>query len=114
MPTDHFRALARRPVNLPATLVSEEEGWEREARLVDLGLGGACIEVAEAVSTGVPVTLRVTAPTLWDPLVLQARVAWLRLPSRDGQPTRVGMRFEYGPKPPLGALVELLGANVFE
>jgi hypothetical protein len=67
---DHFRALARRVVNLPATVENRDGTWPRTARIMDLGLGGACMELLEVVPPGTPVRLLIEAPHLWDPLAL--------------------------------------------
>ena len=41
--------------------------------VVNVGLGGACLLVDEALAVDDTVSLSFTAPTLWDPLVLRAR-----------------------------------------
>src|SRR5262249_36854799 len=43
-------------------------------RIVNLSLGGACIEVSDLLMPGTSLELEIVAPTLWDPLVLQGRV----------------------------------------
>jgi hypothetical protein len=115
MPADrHFRAFARRAVDLPALVTLATDGANpgtgaRPARLVDLGLGGARIELSAAVEVGVPVTLQVTAPNLWDPLVVQARVAWSHIlgPAR----AVAGLAFTPAEDSALSSLVELLVAQ---
>lgn len=114
---DHFRALARRPVNLPATLRSAGTGWQVEVRVTNLGLGGAGLELPETAADplvrGAPVRLRVRAPNLWDPLDLLARVTWSS-PARSGIPWRVGVEFEHSAGATLRALVDLLGTGAYE
>ena len=74
MPAErHFRAFARRAVTLPVT-ISTEGGSARSAKLVNLGLGGACVAVSDKTEPGRVVTLEVNAPNLWDPLVVVAKV----------------------------------------
>lgn len=113
---DHFRALARHRLRLPATLTALETGSRQELRLVDLGLGGACVELTgpePVLGRGVVVRLEVRSPNLWDPLALLARVAWSRPPARDDL-ARMGLEFEPASGPALRALVELLSASGYE
>jgi hypothetical protein len=114
---DHFRAHARRRVDLDATLRGRDGGLTHDARVRDLGLGGACVEIAEIVGGGLEregvVTLEVMAPTLWDPLVLGGRIAWVRRGAQ-GRPTRAGVRFEHREPAALYALFQLLGAHVYD
>jgi hypothetical protein len=114
---DHFRAHARRRVDLDATLRWREGGASHEARVRDLGLGGACVEIADLLGSGVEregvVTLEVMAPTLWDPLVLGGRIAWVRRGAL-GRPTRAGVRFEHRDPGALYALFQLLGAHIYD
>jgi hypothetical protein len=107
----HFRAFARRVVNLPATLAIPPDG-QKPARLVDLGLGGACVEVRALLRVGFAVSIEVTAPNLWDPLIVPAKVAWVR-PAASGV-TLAGLAFDHAGKAALPALVELLAAYRYE
>jgi hypothetical protein len=59
------------------------------------------------------VTLEVTAPTLWDPLVLRGRVAWVRR-ATGNRPMRAGIRFEHRDASALFALFQLLGAHAYD
>lgn len=86
------------------------------ARVRDLGLGGACIDVRDAefggkLSVGAEVQLEVSAPSLWDPLVLKGKVAWLL--AGDGAATRAGLVFVHDAEAPLLALAQLLGLYGF-
>ncbi|HEX4048367.1 MAG TPA: PilZ domain-containing protein [Elusimicrobiota bacterium] len=115
-----FRAHARRNVRLRALLTHVQAGWQRYVPIDNLGLGGAGtrIAVGDGAVTGLPlaagdaVTLSFTAPSLWDPLVLRARVAWV---SRDAQ-GRVGLAFEHRPDAheAVFALYELIVTLGFE
>lgn len=112
---DHFRSLARRSVKLRATLRAED-GDELPARLVDLGLGGACVELSGAAGgrlSGDRVELEVMAPHLWDPLRLDARIVWNRDQPQAGT-RRVGLRFDHESGAVLRAMVELLGAEGYD
>jgi len=117
---DHFRAHGRRRVDLGATLIVRQqrsvEGGPQGVRIKNLGLGGACVELRERednVTAEMPVTIEVTAPTLWDPLTLRGRVAWVRR-GGPGRPTRAGIRFEHRESAALYALFQLLGAHAFD
>ncbi|MGC4068222.1 MAG: PilZ domain-containing protein [Polyangiaceae bacterium] len=106
---DHFRAFERRPTSLPALLQSNVLGWDLPAELVDLGLGGAGIVVAEGVPHGTPVRLRIDAPQLWESLHVHAKVAWSR-PTEEGR-IRLGLRFEVDSSSNLTVLAELIGPH---
>jgi hypothetical protein len=112
---DHFRAHARRRVDLDATLRAKDGAFAHEARVRDLGLGGACVELPDAggVEREAPVVLEVMAPTLWDPLLLGGRIAWVRRGER-ARPLRAGVRFEHRDSAALYALFQLLGAQVYD
>lgn len=106
----HFRAMARRPVSLPARIAMERNSTTWAARLVDLGLGGACVELAEPMTEGARVKLLIDAPHLWDPLELEAKVAWARA-AEGTTPNRAGVRFEVVSGTTLRLLAELLEAE---
>ena len=63
------------------------------------------------LTVGAEVQLEVSAPSLWDPLVLKAKVAWLR--ANDGTGTRAGLAFVHDAEAPLLALSQLLGLYGF-
>ncbi|HEY6464126.1 MAG TPA: PilZ domain-containing protein [Polyangiaceae bacterium] len=89
-----FRAHARRSVRLRALLTHVQAGWQRYVAIDNLGLGGArvvALDAAVSLAVADAVTLSFTAPSLWDPLVLRARVAWV---SREEQ-GHVGLAFEH-------------------
>jgi hypothetical protein len=127
---DHFRAHGRKSVSLPARLRDERASFTETARIKNLGLGGACVEVffdslgkpselptswskeAEVLRVDAALLLEVVAPTLWDPLLLRGRVAWLKRSSKEA-PTRFGLRFEHQEEGSLFALFQLLGAHSF-
>ena len=109
-PLDHFRAFARRPVGLTAIVSRGDGSWKRPARLLDLGLGGACMEMLEAVPNGTAISLAVEAPHLWDPLFLEGEVVWLH--SLEGA-ARLGVRFYHRSGRTLRTLTELLEAEAY-
>jgi hypothetical protein len=108
-----FRAHARRAVRLQALVTHVSAGWQRSAPVENMGLGGARLLLDERVSPGDAVTLSFTAPTLWDPLVLRARVAWVsgtgRLPM-----LAAGVAFEHKGPDAVFALYELIQALGYE
>jgi hypothetical protein len=108
-----FRIHARRAVRLQALVTHVDMGWQARARVVDLGLGGAGITIEAGIKVGDVVTLSFTAPTLWDPLLIRARVAWAR-PFTEPGAMSAGVAFEQkGPTAAL-ALFDLVGASTFE
>jgi hypothetical protein len=98
-------------VRLRALVTHVSAGWQRQAAVENMSLGGACVLLEERVATGDPLTLSFTAPTLWDPLVLRARVAWV---SGGPLPRRVGLAFEHRGAEAVFALYELIGALGYE
>src|SRR5215211_7587186 len=109
-PLDHFRAFARRPVGLSAMVSRGDGSWKRPARLIDLGLGGACMEMLEAVPNGTAISLSVEAPPFRKTLFLEGEVVWLH--PFDGT-ARLGVRFDHRSGRTLRALTELLEAEAY-
>jgi hypothetical protein len=101
--TGPFRAHARRNVRLGALVTHVTAGWQRAVSVENVGLGGARLLLEEHVKPGDSVTLSFTAPTLWDPLLLRARVAWA-----DSAARRVGVAFEHRGSEAVFALYELI------
>ena len=119
----HFRAHGRRTVRLPVTLRAERGGWERAGTVIDIHLAGAGLETDEPLQAGERVTVAFATPTLWDPLVLSAVVAWAH-PTRPknevdalGRPrrsARSGLAFDYPTPDATLAVFEMLNAIGFE
>jgi hypothetical protein len=98
---------------LRALATHVQAGWQRQATVEDIGLGGARVVLEEGVAPGDWLTLSFTAPTLWDPLLLRARVAWVAAVSGasgspPGPPWRVGLAFEHKMADAVFALYELI------
>lgn len=106
-----FRAHARRNVRLRALLTHVQAGWQRYAQVENVGLGGARVVSEERLAAGDQVTLSFTAPSLWDPLVLRARVAWV---APGPPPARVGLAFEHKNADAVFALYELIVTMGYE
>jgi hypothetical protein len=112
----YFRAHERRRVDFPAKLCFHDGSAagpsKRDVRVRDLGLGGAGIEIPEGErELSLPVTIELWAPVLWDPLVLEGKIAWVRRGGQ-GRPARAGVRFEHREPATLYGLFQFLGAHV--
>lgn len=119
----HFRAHGRRKVRLAVTLRGERSDWERSGTVVDISIAGAGLETEEALTPGARVSIAFLTPTLWDPLILTAYVAWAH-PVRDkdeldalGRPrraARAGLVFDYPTPDATFAMFEMLVATAYE
>jgi hypothetical protein len=109
--SSRFRVYARLPTRLRALVGHPQAGWMRHAPVENMGLGGARVLVHERVTPGDAVTMSLTAPTLWDPLVLKARVAWA---APGGPPYAAGIAFELANPEALFALYELISTLGYE
>ena len=107
----YFRAVERRPIALQARISQRGQQRAFPTQVVNLGLGGAGLELQEALPSGTLVELQIETPYLWDPLDLNARVIWTR--TEIAQRNRAGLRFDENAGPSLLALVELLGTDRF-
>lgn len=105
----HFRAFGRRAVNLSASIATAD--GSRPARLLNVGLGGACVEIEDirALSVGSEVTLELTASNLWDPLSVAGRIAWIHMAGPGAG--RAGLTFRHAGGQALPALVELMSGS---
>ena len=96
--TTHFRAQSRKPVTLVGALrpASLDVVWNRDVRVVDLGLGGAGVEMSSSVPVpvGTAVELEIDTPHLWNPLTLSGAVVWELTLEAGG--ARLGVRFDLG------------------
>jgi len=120
---DHFRAHGRRPVRLGVTLRNERAPWERTATVHDLNIAGAGVETDEPLVAGDRVTVAFMTPTRWDPLVVQAIVAWAApvrpkqeydVLGRQKQSARSGLTFDYESPESTYAMYEMLEAINFD
>ncbi len=57
-------------------MVGQRSGTERQAVVVDLSLAGAGLETEEPLVPGERLSVTLSTPTMWDPLVIEAVVAW--------------------------------------
>jgi hypothetical protein len=84
-------------------------GWQREIDVIDLGIAGAGMDGTGEfeLAPGERLTISFHAPTLWDPLTLTARIAWIRPELGAG---RAGIAFEHKSPQSAYALFELLAS----
>lgn len=106
LPRAHFRSYARQPVKLAAVASDSLLSWERPVRIVNLGFGGACLELMEPPPLGINISLRIEAPHLWDPLTLDASVVWAS--QQHSRSFRAGVEFQRMNQRSLHAVLELL------
>lgn len=110
---DHFRAHARRAVRLDVTLELLRATPPVPATLVDVSLAGAGLELDVLLAPGERIRLVMATPTLWDPLVVPAMVAWSD-PGRPGVRPRAGVRFDHQTPESVFATWEMLSALLFD
>jgi hypothetical protein len=119
----HFRSHDRRPVRLAVNIVGQRSGADRQALVIDLSLAGAGIETEEPLVPGDRISVTFATPTLWDPLVLTAVVAWAHSPRATtevdafGRPrsiARAGLVFDYPDPATVLAMFEMLTTLGYE
>ncbi len=108
-----FRVHGRRSMRASALVTSGRSGWEREAAVKNLSLGGACFELNESMETGERLTIAFVSPTLWDPLTIEATVAWIG-DSADGLESRIGIAFRLETESAALALLQLISDLDYE
>ncbi|MDB5212132.1 MAG: hypothetical protein JWO86_59 [Myxococcaceae bacterium] len=123
MPGAHFRAHERREVRLSVQVVGQRSGVERQAVVVDLSLAGAGLETDEPLVPGERLSVTLSTPTMWDPLVIDAVVAWAHPPrpsievdsiGRSRTVARAGVVFDYPNASLVLSLFEMLATLGFE
>ena len=108
----YFRSFGRQPTNLRAVVTSSDGSWERRGKLVNLGVGGGCLELTDTLPVGARVQLRVEAPQLWDPFPISARIAWSGYGG--GRAVRAGLEFDQHSLASIRTLLDLLGTAAYE
>lgn len=110
-------------MRLSVQLDGARSGIERQAAVIDLSLAGAGLETEEALIPGDRLSISFSTPTMWDPLVLSAIVAWADAPrpTNDldalGRPriaARAGVVFDYPDPSTTLAMFEMLATLGFE
>ena len=97
-------------MDLSASLRRPSQDHDESVRIVDLSLAGACIELDEPLAPGTRVRMEITAPTLWDPVIVRCRAVWSGAPSSP----RSGLYFEHSESALVFAIFELLEAHAYE
>ena len=95
-------------MRLPARIAPRGSRIALDTRLIDLSLEGACIELPTPVEVGDPVSVTVDLPGLWDPLALDAVVAWTA-PESEERNARAGLRFSSPSGQSLLLIADLVG-----
>ena len=93
-------------MKLRAVIAQPATGWQRDATVHDLCLGGASMTLQGKLEPGDKVVISFFAASLWDPLALPARVVWVR-PGKEGA-GMAGMAFEPDDPAAVFALFELV------
>lgn len=103
--------------------MGERSGAERQVAIVDVSLAGAGVETEEPLVPGERLAISLTAPSLWDPLVIRGVVAWAQGPRAKaeldplGRPrvaARGGVTFEYSDPGSVLAMFDLLASLDYE
>jgi hypothetical protein len=119
----HFRAHERRVVRLAVELMSSRPGLERQAVVIDLSIAGAGLETDEPLIPGERLSITLSTPTMWDPLVIEAVVAWAHPPrpsqevdalGRSRVVARAGLAFEYPTSSVVLSMFEMLATLGYE
>jgi hypothetical protein len=101
----YFRAAARFQANASATVTFLATSQTMSATVRNVGLGGLCIEVEDAVQPDQDAIVQLATPWLWEPLRLQGNVAWSR---GDAFPALLGIRFHHTSHLTVQTLFDLL------
>lgn len=95
----------------------------RQAVVIDLSLAGAGLETDEALVPGERLSITVSTPTMWDPLVLEGVVAWAHPPrpsaavdslGRSRTVARGGVVFDYPGPAVVLSMFEMLATLGYE
>jgi hypothetical protein len=99
-------------VSLAANVIAGGGAWQRSARVLDLGLGGARVLMSEVIPPSTPLSLIIDAPHLWAPLEIDARVAWASHDPSEAD-ALLGVAFQHRSGRSLLLLTALLEAAAF-
>ena len=110
-------------MRLSVELLGLRSGVERQAVVTDLSLAGAGLETDEPLLPGERISVTLTTPTMWDPLVIEAVVAWAHPPrpsteidaiGRSRTVARAGIVFDYPAPATILAMFEMLATLGYE
>jgi hypothetical protein len=110
-------------VRLTVELIGQRSGVGRQAIVTDLSLAGAGLETDELLLPGERVSVTFSTPTMWDPLVIEAVVAWAHPPrpstavdalGRSRTVARAGVAFYHSAPATILAMFEMLATLGYE
>ena len=110
-------------MRLSVELAGARPGLERAALMTDLSLAGAGLETDEPLLPGERISVTLSTPTTWDPLVIDAVVAWAHPPKpsqeidavgRSRTVARAGVVFDYPAAASILAMFEMLATLGYE
>jgi hypothetical protein len=110
-------------VRLTVQVVGQRSGVERQALVIDLSLAGAGLETDEPLVPGERLSVTLSTPTMWDPLVVDAVVAWAHPPrvshevdarGRSRSVARGGIAFDYPSSSVVLSMFEMLATLGYE
>ena len=110
-------------MRLPVDLLSQRSGAEHQAVVIDLSLAGAGLETDQPLIPGERLTITLATPTMWDPLVVEAVVAWAHPPrataavdslGRSRTVARGGVVFDYPTPSVVLSMFEMLATLGYE
>jgi len=108
---------------LSVELYAQRSGGSRPAVVTDVSLAGAGLETDEPLVPGERLSVTLATPTMWDPLVLDAVVAWAQPPrpsnevdhlGRSRTVARAGVAFAYDGPASILAMFEMLSTLGYE
>jgi hypothetical protein len=106
---DHFRVHERRAEPLSGQITTES-GATHPVRVLNLSLGGACVEVSIPPEVSSRLRLELEVPNLWDPLHLIARVVWVEAQQNH---FRVGVAFQLERPQVAGWVLDILSDSAY-
>jgi hypothetical protein len=110
-------------VRLSVELLGQRSAVVRQAVVTDLSLAGAGVETDDPLIPGERVSVTLSTPTTWDPLVITAVVAWAQPPrasteidavGRSRTVARAGIVFDYPAPASVLAMFEMLATLGYE
>lgn len=110
-------------MRLTVEVSGQRSGVQRQVLVVDLSLAGAGLETDEPLVPGDRLSVTLATPTMWDPLVLDAVVAWAHPPKpttavdalgRSRTVARAGITFEYPSPAVVLSMFEMLATLGYE
>ena len=89
----HFRASPRPAVSFQIELVREGPSPPLACRTSDIGTGGVFVATSSRLQIGERLLVVLTTPSAWEPLSIDAEVAWERQDDGSGAAPGFGLKF---------------------